>query len=107
MGYPRTAPKVLEALTYRQGRDVGIQELQAATGLSEKQIQNAMRSLIDRDGRAITVVQRGTMWKLNNPTVVPPRPSTDALFKVVGRASDGSPIVRGDQSGTLYRLTAL
>lgn len=111
MGHPRTTPKVLEALTHRRGRDVGIGELQTATGLDDAQIRSAMRSLIEREAQPITVVQRGAMWRLEDVVTVSGRPvgrkPLDTMFEKVGQTQGGDPIVRGDQTETLYKLTAL
>lgn len=110
MGAPRTTPRVLEALTQRRGREVGMQELETATGLDDKQIRSAIRSLIEREQQPITVVQRGNMWRLENPVAKPAlrvvKP-TDTIYERVGLTGNGDVIVKGDQTETLYRLTAL
>lgn len=110
MGHPRTTPKVLEALTQRRGRDVGIGELQTATGLDDKQVRSAVRTLIEREQHPITIVQRGNMWRLEPPTAKPAlrvvKPA-DTMFERIGVTGSGDVIVKGDQTDTLYKLTAL
>lgn len=112
MGAPRTSPKVLEALTQRRGRDVGMSELQTATGLNDSQIRSAIRSLIERDNQPITVVQRGNMWRLEPPTAKPALrvvrdKDVDTEFERIGTTSGGDVIVKGNRTDVLYRLTAL
>lgn len=115
MGHPRTTPKVLEALRLHRGRDVGISELQACTGLSDAQVRSAVRSLIERDRQPIKVVQRGKVWQLQD-TVVRSRPIgraaaakklADSSFYRVGQTRSGDTIVKGDQTDALYKLTEL
>lgn len=112
MGAPRTSPKVLEALTQRRGRDVGISELMTATGLDDKQIRSAIRSLIDRDKQPITTVQRGNMWRLENPVARPALKvvrdkDVDTEFERIGVTSGGDVIVKGNRTDVLYKLTEL
>lgn len=109
MGHPRTTPKVLAALVQRRGRDVSIQELATASGLNDAQVRSAMRSLKEREGQPITVIQRGAMWRLETDNTAAPGKTelTDEVFEKVGESKSGEVIVRGDATETLYRVTPL
>lgn len=110
MGASRTSPQVLRILTERRGQDVSAADLVSATGLDHTQVRNAVRSLINREDQPIVVIQRGNMWRLGAPLAKvvsrPPRVA-DQLFERIGQTSDGDVLVKGDQTDTIYRLTAL
>ena len=114
MGAPRTTPKVLEALSRHRGLDVPLAELMLETGLTKSQVVSAVHRLIVRDNLPITVVSRANMWRYefaNGATKEIPKQRKaepeDTCFEVVGRTKSGEPIVRGDVTDTLYRVTAL
>lgn len=113
MGSPRTTPKVLEAFNRHRGLDVPLAELVRETNLTPEQVKSAVQRLIGRDGLPITVVARSSMWRYeftNGATKEIPeqrKAPEDTCFEVVGRTKSGEPVVRGDVTDTLYRVTAL
>lgn len=107
MGAPRTTPKVLDALNKRRGQTVTAADLVKATGLTEDQVKTAVLRLIAREGLPITTVSRGSAWRYDADGVNGQTMGPDSLFEVVGQASKGDIIVKGDVTGKLYKVLPL
>lgn len=112
MGSPRTTPAVLAAFNRHRGLDVPLAELVRETNLTPDQVKSAIQRLIGRDNLPITVVAKSSMWRYEGvnatiPQQRQPEKPVDTVFEVIGRTKSGEPIVRGDITDTLYRVTAL
>lgn len=118
VGYRSTTPAVLNHLQQNVDTNLTVAEIASATGLNTGQVQASMRSLIARGTLPIETLVPSQMWRMNvNGTVVPVQAviarkaraasAVDDLYEPVGNTSAGDRIVKGNNTGTLYRLQAL
>lgn len=116
MGAPRTTPKVLEGLRAKPGEWVTLAQLIAATGLTEKQIVDAIYNLRQRHGYVIDAEPGGRAFQLRHAprqarVTVPPakapagkrqhRPQLGSLFECVGTTAQDQIVIR-DEYGRTY-----
>lgn len=116
MGAPRIRPAIVEYFHDHAGRSVSVAQLTKATGLTADQVRPVVRSLI-RSGTPITVVAAGQVWRFDDDkptatvTALKPKPSVaetpDTLFEAVGSNAKGEIIVRGDVTGSLFKVVRL
>ena len=123
-------PDVLKLIRDNNGEPVTLEELITILGSSKSSVQHAAGQLV-KSVPQIEVVTRGHVWRWNGkgtdaqvdnspitedfgPVPEPPRQeetvnrpsSSRRLYTSVGKAGDGTPIVR-DYEDNLYRLVAL
>jgi hypothetical protein len=116
MGAPRVRPAIIEHFHAHAGKSVSISELIQTTELTTDQILPAIRAMI-RQGVPITTVVPRQVWRFDADTTRPSATVTalkpkaaespDTLFEAVGKNAKGEIIVRGDVTGSLFKVIQL
>lgn len=119
MGYKSTTPAVLNHFQQNVDTNLTVAEIASATGLNTGQVQASMRSLIARGTLPIETLVPSQMWRMNvngvsqgsdltqRQQALRVKKVSDDLYEPIGNTSAGDRIVKGNNTGTLYKLQAL
>ena len=107
MGGHPVRPRVIGALEDRfTGRRVTAEALIKATGLGREQITAVMLALSRTEGSGVVSVTRG-VWDYKIGLPEQRQESPDTIFEKVGVSMNGDLLVRGDETGRIYKVVAI
>jgi hypothetical protein len=98
-----------EAFLKSPGVTLHVGDLSKDLGVTEQQVRNAIGGIRHHDdhwAQALDITISGRAWTYRPNTATTSRKDDELLFRLVGKASDGTLILEGTDQ-TLYRASVL
>lgn len=107
MGGHLVRPHVINALEAKfVGKRVTTEALLKATNLYREQVTAVMLALSKTEGSGVVLVSRG-VWDYKVGIPSQRQQAADTIFEVVGVSVNGDTLVRGDETGRVYKVVAI